>query len=180
MLKKFIVTVIFLLVAAPFLVMAIAVTQPASYQLQRSISVSAPPAEVYAAIVDFHRWQGWSPWARLDPNQKTTVAGEGLGAVYTWSGDDRVGAGRMTIIEALPNSKVAIKLEFLRPWESTNETSFLVVPEGAGSRLTWIMKGTHGYLGRAMSIFLNMEKMLGPDFEKGLAALKSDVEQHGR
>lgn len=180
MLKKFIVTVIALLVAAPFLVMAIAVTQPATYQLQRSISVSAPPAAVYAAIVDFNRWPGWSPWAKLDPNQKTTVAGEGLGAVYTWSGDDRVGAGRMTIIEAVPSSKVAIKLEFLRPWESTNETSFLVVPEGAGSRLTWLMKGTHGFLGRAMSIFLNMEKMLGPDFEKGLAALKTDVEQRGR
>ena len=108
------------------------------------------------------------------------MAGEGLGAVYTWSGDDRVGAGRMTIIEAVPSSKVAIKLEFLRPWESTNETSFLVVPEGTGSRLTWQMKGTHGFLGRAMSIFLNMEKMLGPDFEKGLAALKSDVERAGR
>lgn len=180
MLKKLVLTVIFLFLAVPLLIMAIAATRPATYLVQRSISVSAPPAQVYAAIVDFRRWARWSPWARLDPNQKTTVAGEGLGAVYTWSGDDKVGAGRMTIIEAVPGSKVGIKLEFLRPWETTNETSFLVVPDGAGSRLTWLMKGNHGFVGRAMSIFMDMDKLLGPDFEKGLAALKADVERGGR
>jgi uncharacterized protein YndB with AHSA1/START domain len=177
MVKKLILAVISLFVAVPLLVMAIAATRPATYLVARSIAVSAPPDAVYAEIVDFRRWERWSPWARLDPNQKTTLAGEGLGAVYTWSGDDKVGAGRMTIVEAVPGSKVGIKLEFLRPWESTNETSFLVARDGGGSRLTWLMKGTHGFVGRAMSIFMDMDKMIGPDFEKGLAALKSDVEQ---
>jgi hypothetical protein len=177
MLKKLVLAVIFLFLAVPLLVMAVAATRPATYLVQRSISVSAPPDQVYAVVVDFRRWERWSPWSRLDPGQKTTVTGEGLGAVYTWSGDDKVGAGRMTIVEAVPGSKVGIKLEFQRPWESTNETSFLVVPEGTGSRLTWLMRGTHGFVGRAMSIFMDMDKLLGPDFEKGLSALKADLER---
>jgi uncharacterized protein YndB with AHSA1/START domain len=175
-LKKLILAVISFFVAVPLLVMAVAATRPATFLVQRTIAISAPPASVYGAIVDFHRWERWSPWARLDPRQKTSMAGEGLGAVYTWSGDDKVGAGRMTIIEAVPDSKVAIRLEFQRPFESTNETSFLVLPDGSGSRLTWLMKGTHGLVGRAMSIVMDMDAMIGPDFEKGLAALKADLE----
>jgi hypothetical protein len=180
MLKKVILTVIFVLLAVPLVVTAIAFTRPTTYQVQRSIAISAPPDAVYQEVVDFHRWERWSPWAKLDPMQKTTFTGDGLGAVTTWSGDDKVGAGRMTIVEAVPGSKVGIKLEFLRPWESTNETSFLVVPDGAGSRLTWLMKGNHGFVGRAMSIVMDMDKMLGPDFEKGLASLKTDVERAAR
>jgi len=180
MLKKVILPVFFVLLAAPLLVAGIALTRPTPFQVQRSIAISAPPDAVYRDIVDFSRWELWSPWAKLDPAQKTTLVGEGLGAVYTWSGDDKVGAGRMTIVETVPGSKVGIKLEFLRPWESTNETSFLVVPDGAGSRLTWLMKGNHGFVGRAMSIFMDMDKMIGPDFEKGLASLKTDVERATR
>lgn len=177
MLKKFILAVIFAFLAIPLVVVVVAATRPATYLVQRSITVAAPPEAVYAEVVDFRRWERWSPWARLDPSQKTTVAGEGVGAVYTWSGNDKVGAGRMTIVEAVPGSRVGIKLEFLRPFESTSETSFLVVPEGAGSRLSWTMKGTNGYVARAMSIFIDMDKMIGPDFEKGLASLKAEVER---
>jgi hypothetical protein len=176
MLKRIILAVFFLLLAVPLVVLGIAFTRPATYLVQRSIAIGAPPDAVYHAVVDFHRWERWSPWARLDPRQKITIVGEGLGSVYTWSGDDKVGAGRMTIIEDVPGSKVGIRLEFLRPWESTNETSFLVVPDGAGSRLTWLMKGNHGLVGRALSIFMDMDKLLGPDFERGLAALKADTE----
>jgi uncharacterized protein YndB with AHSA1/START domain len=177
MLKKVILAVVFSFLAIPLLVVAVAATRPATYLVQRSIAVAAPPEAVYAVIVDFRRWERWSPWARLDPGQKTTVAGDGVGAVYTWSGNDKVGAGRMTIVEAVPGSRVGIKLEFLRPFESTSETSFLVVPDGPGSRLTWLMKGTNGYVARAMSIFMDMDKMIGPDFEKGLTSLKVEVER---
>jgi len=179
-LKKVILAVVFTFLAIPLLVVVVAATRPATYQVQRSISLAAPPDAVYGAVVDFNRWERWSPWARLDPRQKTTVVGEGVGAVYTWSGDDKVGAGRMTIVEAVPGSRVGIKLEFLRPFESTSETSFQVVPDGAGSRLTWSMKGTNGYVARAMSIFMDMDKLIGPDFEKGLASLKAEVERQPR
>jgi uncharacterized protein YndB with AHSA1/START domain len=177
MLKKVILAAVVALLALPFLVAAIAFTRPATYLVQRSVGIAAPPDQVFHAVADFRRWERWSPWTRLDPGQKTTVVGEGLGAVYTWSGDDKVGAGRMTIVELAPGSKVGIKLEFLRPWASVNETAFLVVPDGTGARLTWLMKGTHGFVGRAMSIVLDMDKVLGPDFEKGLAALKADLER---
>jgi hypothetical protein len=177
MLKKVALAVIILLLGVPLLVAGIALTRPATYLVQRSITSSASPDAIYHAVVDFHRWERWSPWARLDPKQKTTVVGQGQGAVYTWDGDDKVGAGRMTIVEDAPGSKVGIKLEFLRPWASTSETSFLMVPDGAGTRVTWLMKGTHGFVGRAMSIFMDMDKMLGPDFEKGLAALKAEAER---
>jgi uncharacterized protein YndB with AHSA1/START domain len=174
-LKKLIVAVVVVVLVLPLLVAAIAFTRPATYLVQRSITIAAPPADVYAAVADFRRWESWSPWARLDPKQKTTLAGDGLGAVYTWSGDDKVGSGRMTIVEAVPGSKVAIKLEFLRPFESVNETSFLVQPDPGGARLTWLMKGNHGLVGRAMSIVMDMDKMIGPDFEKGLASLSQQV-----
>lgn len=180
MLKKVVLALAILLVGAPLLVAAVAATRPTTFMVQRSIEIQAPPEQIYAAVVDFNRWERWSPWAKLDPRQKTTVSGAGLGAVYTWSGDDKVGEGRMTIVETVPGSKVGIKLEFIRPWESTSETSFLVVPTGAGSRLSWLMKGTHNFVGRAMSIFVDMDKMLGGDFERGLATLKADVEGAGR
>ena len=167
MLKKFILAVIFAFLALPLIVLAIAATRPATYLVQRSIAVAAPPGAVYAEVVDFHRWERWSPWTRLDPKQQITLTGEGLGSVYAWSGDDKVGAGRMTIIEAVPGSKVGIKLEFLRPWESTSETSFLVVPEGGGSRLTWLMTGNHGFVGRAMSVFMDMDKTARPRLREG-------------
>jgi uncharacterized protein YndB with AHSA1/START domain len=176
MVRKIILAVIFFFLAVPILVIGLALTRPTTYQVQRSVVISAPPDTVYGAVVDFHRWERWSPWARLDPNQKTTYAGDGVGAVYTWAGDDKVGAGRMTIVEAVPASKVGIKLEFQRPFESTNETAFTIVPDGDGSRLTWLMKGNHGFVGRAMSIVMDMDKMMGPDFEKGLSALKADLE----
>jgi hypothetical protein len=177
MLKKVILAVIFAFLAVPILVTAIALTRPTTYTVQRSIQISARPEAVYATVADFSRWERWSPWARLDPNQKTTLSGQGVGAVYTWDGNDKVGAGRMTITEAVPSSKVGIQLEFLRPFASTNETSFLVVPDGGGCRVTWLMKGNHGFVGRAMSIFMDMDKMIGPDFEKGLATLKAEAER---
>lgn len=179
MLKRIILAVIAFFVAVPVLVTAIAYTRPATYEVKRSIAIDAPPGAVYAVVVDLRQWDRWSPWARLDPRQKTTIAGEGRGAVYTWDGDDKVGAGRMTIVEAMPGSRVDLKLEFLRPMASTSVISFRVIPEGAGARLTWLMKGEHGLVGRAMSIVMDMDKLLGPDFEKGLASLKSQVE-HGR
>ncbi len=177
MLKKLILAILSVFIAVPLLVVAVAATRPATYRVERSAAISAPAAEVYAAVVDLHRWARWSPWARLDPNQKTTVIGQGVGAVSTWSGDDKVGAGRMTIVEATPGARVVIKLEFLRPYESTSETSFVVVPEGVGSRVTWLMTGTNGLVARAMSVFMDMDKMIGPDFERGLASLKAEVER---
>jgi uncharacterized protein YndB with AHSA1/START domain len=177
MVKKLLLALVFSLIAIPLLVVAVALTRPDTFQVERSTRLAAPPEAVYASVIDFRQWERWSPWARLDPKQKTTLVGEGVGAVYTWSGDDKVGSGRMTIVEAVPGARVGIKLEFLRPFEQTNETAFLIAPDGAGSRLTWQMKGHNGFVGRAMSIFMDMDKMLGPDFEKGLASLKAELER---
>jgi uncharacterized protein YndB with AHSA1/START domain len=177
MVKKLLLALVFSLLAIPLIVVAVALTRPETFQVERSTRLAASPAAVYATVVDFRQWERWSPWAKLDPKQKTTLVGEGVGAVYTWSGDDKVGSGRMTIVEAVPGARVGIKLEFLRPFEQTNETAFVIVPDGAGSSLTWQMKGRYGFVGRAMSIFMNMDKMIGPDFEKGLASLKADLER---
>ncbi len=177
MVKKLLLALVFSLLAVPLLVVAVALTRPDTFQVERSTRLAAPPAAVYATVVDFRQWERWSPWAKLDPKQKTTLVGEGVGAVYTWSGDDKVGSGRMTIVEAVPDARVGIKLEFLSPFETTNETTFVIAADGAGSRLTWLMKGRHGFVGRAMSIFMDMDKMIGPDFEKGLASLKVELER---
>jgi len=167
------VVVVFLLVVA---------LQPGDFQVVRSATISAPRAEVFAQVNDFHNWGTWDPWAKLDPACKTTFEGPsaGSGAVMAWSGNDQVGEGRMTILESRPNELIRIKLDFVRPFESTCSVEFLFQPEGEQTAVTWSMKGANNFVGKVFCLFMNMDKTVGGDFEKGLAQLKAVTETAGR
>ena len=147
--------------------------QPATYSVQRSATFKASPDITFALVNDFHRWGEWSPWDKLDPNQKTTFEGAatGVGAKYGWSGNDQVGEGRMEIEESKANEFVRIKLEFIRPFASTSPTTFTFAPAAEGVTVTWKMDGTNNFMGKAFSLFVNMDAMLGKDFDNGLAAM---------
>ena len=153
---------------------AFVATRPSTYKVERSIVVAAPAANPYARVVDFRKWEGWSPWAKLDPAMKVDHTGpeRGVGAVYHWKGNDKVGEGRMTITGAVPDKAVQIKLEFLKPWEQTSLTEFTFAPDPGGTRVTWSMSGQHDFVGKLFAVFMDMDGMVGPDFEKGLKALK--------
>jgi hypothetical protein len=170
MLKKILVAVI-----AVVAIFAIYVsTRPATYRVERSIVVQAPAAAVYGQVVDFRKWPDWSPWAHLDPAMKVDFTGPDAapGSVYHWKGNDKVGEGRMTITGAKPDQVVDIRLEFIKPWEQSSLTEFTFAPDGAGTRVTWSMSGDQDFVGKLFSVFVDMDKMVGPDFEKGLASLK--------
>jgi carbon monoxide dehydrogenase subunit G len=152
--------------------------QPSEFRIVRSASIAAPPAAVFAQVNDFHKWEAWSPWAKLDPAAKVDFEGApaGEGAVFTWSGNDQVGEGRMTLAESRPDELVRIQVAFVRPFEGGNVSEFAFKPEGAQTAVTWTMSGRNGFIGKAMCLFIDMEKMLGGDMEKGLAQMKSVAE----
>ncbi len=152
--------------------------QPPEFRVTRSATMAAPPADVFARVNDFHNWDDWSPWAKLDPACQFTFDGPaaGNGAVFAWSGNDQVGEGRMTILESRPNELVRIKLDFIKPFESTATSEFTFKPEGDGTMVTWSMYGENNFLSKAFCLFMNMDKMLGAEFEKGLASMKAIVE----
>jgi len=169
MLKKILLGAAVVLVA----LCGIIAMQPSTYSVQRTATFKAAPDITFALVNDFHRWGEWSPWDKLDPNQKTTFEGAatGVGAKYGWSGNDQVGEGRMTIEESKVNELVRIKLEFIRPWASTSPTTFTFAPAPEGVSVTWKMDGTNDFMGKAFSLFMNMDAMLGRDFDSGLAAM---------
>lgn len=149
-----------------------------TYTVSRSVTVDASPADVYAHIVDFHRWAAWSPWDQMDPNMERTFSGSevGTGARYGWSGNRKVGVGSMEITEVVPDERVEIALEFVKPFKASNATGFTLEPEGSGTRVTWSMSGRTTLMTKLMGLFKSMDDMVGPDFERGLAALKQVVE----
>ncbi len=149
-----------------------------SYTVRRSTSITAPPAQVYERVADFHKWAAWSPWEGLDPNMQRAYSGpaEGVGAGYAWSGNRKAGQGRMEIIEADSPSRLLIDLVFEKPWKSQSVTEFTIDPNGSGSDVTWTMTGPMTLATRVMGIFKSMDSLLGPDFEKGLAKLKANLE----
>ncbi len=153
-------------------------TRPGEFTVLRTTRIAAGPQLVYSQISDFHQWPAWSPWAKLDPAMKTNYEGapNGVGAIYGWSGNDKVGEGRMTITNARAPTLVQIKLEFLKPFSFTNEATFTLVPDGTNTIATWAMSGTQNFVQKAFSLFMNMDKMVGGDFEKGLAQLKAVAE----
>jgi hypothetical protein len=178
MLKKILIVV----VAAIAVLALIISTRPDQYQVVRFVTVTAPAAIAYEQVADFHKWEAWSPWGKLDPGMKTEYGGPaaGTGSTYHWVGNDKVGEGRMTITDARPGSEIAIKLDFLKPMEETATATFLFAPEGAGTKVTWAMAGKMGFIGKAMCLIKDMDQMMGPDFEKGLTALKGVAESEAR
>jgi hypothetical protein len=154
--------------------------QPSEFHVSRSAKMAAPPAEVFAQVNDFHKWEAWSPWEKKDPNMKRTFSDPAAGkdAKYGWSGNSDVGEGAMTILESRPNELIKIKLDFIKPMEDTSTVEFAFKPEGEQTEVTWSMYGkSGGFIQKAFCLFMNMDKMVGGDFEKGLASIKTIVEK---
>jgi Polyketide cyclase / dehydrase and lipid transport len=156
-----------------------AATQPGAFRVQRSASIQAPPERVFPHINDFRSWGAWSPWEKLDPNLKRTFSGpaSGVGSTYEWEGNKKVGQGRMEITQSAPSSNIAIKLDFIKPFQAHNTAEFTLAPNGGSTDVTWAMLGQKPFLFKVMSVFMNMDKMIGKDFEAGLANLKAISEQ---
>ncbi|MFP2930650.1 SRPBCC family protein, partial [Pyxidicoccus sp. 3LG] len=166
------------LAAAILVLVGVIATQPAEYTVQRSATLPGTPDVAFTLVNDFHHWPEWSPWDKLDPNQKTTFAGaeSGKGAEYAWVGNDDVGEGRMTIEDSKRNELVTIKLEFIKPFASTSTTTFAFKPAEGGTEVTWAMAGKSDFIGKAFSLFMDMDAMIGKDFEKGFANMKTVAE----
>jgi hypothetical protein len=173
MLKKIALAVVVLVVA----VLAFATTRPDSFRVQRSASIKAPPEKISPLINDFHSWASWSSYEKLDPAMKRTYSGapSGKGAVYEWDGNSKAGKGRMEITDTSPRS-TTIKLDFVKPLESHSVAQFTLEPKGDSTNVTWSMEGPSPYVTKVMGLFFNMDRMIGKDFESGLANLKTVAE----
>lgn len=176
---KTIAIVIAVLVVVPLAaVLILAATKPDTFRVERATSIKAPAEKIFPLIADFHGWGAWSPYEKLDPAMKRTFSGaaNGKGAVYEWDSDGKAGKGRMEITDAPAPSKVAIKLDFFKPFEAHNIAEFTLEPKGDSTNVTWAMHGPNLYIGKVMSIFFNMDSMIGKDFETGLANMKALAE----
>lgn len=149
--------------------------QPSEFRVVRAASISASPAVVFAQVNDLHNWRAWSPWEKLDPAAKNTFEGApaGTGASLAWAGNNEVGEGRMTITESRPNELIRFKLEFIKPFAATNTAEFTFVPEGDKTVVTWSMAGKNNFMFKAAGLFMNCDKMIGGQFEKGLTDLNA-------
>lgn len=169
-----------LILAALVVVFVIVVaTRPSTFRVERSITVSAPPSAVFPHLSDLRKSQVWSPWVKLDPAATHTFEGPpaGVGASHAWSGNNKMGAGRQTIIECRQDELVRTKLEFLRPFKATSESDLVLKPAGGGTVVTWGLSGRNDFLSKAFCLFMNQDKMIGTSFEEGLASLKGLVER---
>jgi hypothetical protein len=166
-------------VGAVATVLGIASRKPAQFRMQRTARINAPPDRIYPHLVDFHRWAAWSPWEKLDPAMKRTISGapSGKGAVYEWEGNSKAGKGRMEITDTTAQESVTIDLQFIKPFAARNTTVFALEPRGAATDVTWSMSGESPFVQKVMSVFVDMDKMVGKDFEQGLANLKTLAEQ---
>jgi len=152
--------------------------QPARYRVSRSTTIAAPAPAVFAQVNDFHRWSAWSPWEKIDPAMKRTYEGPpaGVGASYTWVGSGEVGEGRMTIVESRPSELIQVKLEFVKPFAGTSVAEFTFKPEGDRTLVTWGMTGDKNFIAKALHLVMSMDRMIGDQFDKGLAAMKTVAE----
>ena len=166
------------LAAIVVVLVVIIALQPSTYHVERSATMNAPAPAVFAQVNDFHKWNAWSPWAKIDPAMKQTFDGApaGNGAGYAWVGNSEVGEGRMTITESHPSDLVKIKLEFIKPFAATSNTVFTFKPEGNQTKVTWAMDGDKNFIAKAFHLVMNIDKMVGGDFEKGLAQMKAVTE----
>ncbi len=167
--------IVALLVAAVVLVLILAAMRPNEFSVQRSIGIRAPADRIFPLIADFRQWPAWSPWEKIDPAMKRTLSGaaSGPGAVYEWQGSSKVGQGRMEIREVAEPSKVAIQLDFIKPFEGHNVTEFTLAPRGDTTEVTWVMHGPSPFVSKVMGVFVDMDRMIGKDFERGLAQMKA-------
>jgi hypothetical protein len=169
------------LAVAIAIVLILAAAKPDTFSVQRAAAVKAPPEKIFSLINDFHRWGTWSPWENKDPAMKRTYSGaeSGKGAVYAWDGNKNVGSGRMEILDASSPSKIVIKLDFFKPFEAHNTAEFTMLPQGdtAATNINWVMHGPASFMSKVMQVFMNIDSMVGKDFETGLANLKTLTEK---
>jgi hypothetical protein len=170
------------LAALVVVLVAVVALQPSEFRVARSATIAAPAPALFAQVNDFRKWDAWSPWAKLDPAMKKVYTGApaGTGAVYAWSGNGEVGEGRTTITESRPNEVVRIRLEFVRPFAATNDVEFTFKPDGDRTAVTWSMTGRNGFMAKAAGLFMDMDRMVGGQFESGLAQLKAVAEKAPR
>jgi uncharacterized protein YndB with AHSA1/START domain len=165
------------------IILILAATKPDKFSVHRATTVKAPPEKIFPLISDFHQWGTWSPYENRDPAMKRTYSGaaSGRGAVYAWDGNSNVGSGRMEILDASMPSKIVIKLDFFRPFEGHNTAEFTILPQGDATdvttNVTWLMFGPAPFMSKVMQVFMNMDRMIGKDFEIGLANLKKLTEK---
>jgi hypothetical protein len=176
MAKKILAVVVGIIV----LLLAVIAMQPGEFTIKRSATINAPADLVYAQVSDFRNWANWSPWEKMDPNQTRTFSDPsgGDGANYHWKGNKDVGEGNMKITNATPFKKVTIALDFIEPFPASNTTVFDLEENGGATTLTWSMSGKNNFMGKAFGLFMNMDKMVGADFEKGLASMKEISEKN--
>ena len=174
MLKKIAVVVVVLIAG----VLVFAATKPDTFRVQRSASIKAPPEKIAAVLSDFHGWQAWSPWEKMDPAMKRSYSGaeKGKGAAYAWEGNGKVGQGRMEVTDAAP-SRVALDLDFIKPFEAHNKVVFTLTPKGDATEVNWAMQGPVPYMAKIVHVFMDRDGMVGKDFEAGLANLKAITEK---
>jgi len=174
MLRKILIGVVALLAVFALLVSL----QPPTFHIERSVTVQAPAENAFALVNDFHGWKAWSPWEKLDPNLQRSYSGpaSGVGTSYAWQGNKEVGEGRMTIMKSERPSLLSIQLEFIKPFAATNVATFTFVTVSEGTKVTWAMDGKNTIPGKIAHLVMDMDKMVGADFERGLAALKSAAE----
>ena len=182
MIKKILLGAIVVIVLVVAIFCVVVAMQPSHYHIERSATMTAPASVVFNQVNDFHKWDAWSPWAKLDANMKQSYEGPpaGSGAMYSWIGDSQVGEGRMTITDSKPAELVKIKLEFIKPFAAINATNFMFTSQGNQTSVKWTMDGDNTFMGKAFSLFMNMDKMVGGDFEKGLAQMKAVAEAAGK
>ncbi len=178
MVKKVLLGILVLLVVVIGGFVAAVAMQPNEFSVTRSTVIEAPPEVVHAQVNDFHSWPAWSPWEKLDPNMERTLSepAAGEGAVYEWKGNDEVGHGKMTILESKPGELVKIKLDFYKPMEDTSTVDFRFEPQDGGTKVEWAMAGESNIMFKAMCLFMDMDAMIGGQFEQGLAEMKKVAE----
>jgi hypothetical protein len=170
-----------LLVALPVVIvifLIIVARQPSTYSVTRSLTINAPPDAVFPHVNELKQWEAWNPWGKIDPDMKLTYDGppSGVGASYAWVGNNEVGEGKATIIESRPSQSIRFKLEFYKPMAGVSDTLFTLKRQGDQTEVTWAMTGKNNFIAKAFCLFMNMDKMIGGQFEKGLADLKMIAE----
>lgn len=160
------------------LLLVVIAGQPDDFKLVRETKIAAPREKIFPHVNDLRAWEAWSPWAKLDPNAKNSFEGpaSGVGAAMAWSGNKKVGEGRMTITESQANELIGFRLDFVRPFKATNTAEFAFRAEGHQTRVTWSMAGKSNFFFKIFGLLMNCEQMAGKDFEKGLASLKAVAE----
>ena len=175
-----IIAIIPIVLAVAFaIVLILAAMKPDRFSIRRGATIKAPPEKIFSLINDFHQWGSWSPWENKDPAMKRTFSGaaSGRGAVYAWDGNKNVGSGRMEILDASSPSKIVIKLDFFAPFEACNTAEFNMLPQGDTTGVDWLMHGPASFMSKLMQVFMNIDKMVGKDFEAGLSNLKKLTEK---